>query len=351
MKKKNKEEMVQPLSLSNKQLIENVIDYLLKQQFSFVAFQFPFENEFQILVQDIFNEESSFRIESFDSLDKTIINGKIYSLNELDQILHLQNQQPISVKLYKESFYMSQADYERYVQNIVQNIKDGAFSKCVAARKIKLEKPANFNIGTSFTNLLSTYSGAFRYLANSVYGLWMGATPELLLQQDNQQFSTVALAGTKTSNRAWTAKEKDEQEIVTQYILNTLKSNGVKDINRSETYTFKAGHLQHLKTDINFKFEKLLVEKLHPTPAVCGLPLENAKNFILKSEQNNRSLYSGFLGLEDNNAKYFVNLRCLQIFDSHIDIHVGAGITLNSIPTEEWLETEAKSKVMKKILT
>ena len=342
--------MEQPSLHLNKK-IAKAIDYLLGKKIAFVAFQFPFQNEFKILIQNAQNEEESFRFESFDSLSKSTIKGKLYNSNELDKILQLQNKQALAVETPKESFYMSKEDYEQYVKDIVQNIKEGDFTKCVAARKIKVDKPENFNVSTSFIQLLNKYNGAFRYLANTPFGLWMGATPELLLQQENNQFSTVGLAGTKTDDRAWTAKEKDEQAIVTQYIVNTLKSNGADNISTSETYTFQAGHLQHLKTDIAFQSEKLLVEKLHPTPAVCGLPLQSSKDFILKVEKNNRSLYSGFLGLQGNKAKYFVNLRCLQIFDSHIDIHVGAGITLNSTPEDEWFETEAKSEVMKKILT
>lgn len=343
--------MEQQLYPLNKSILIEVLEYLLKHNFCFVAFQDPFQNELQILVQNAQNEEECFRFESFDSLSKSTIKGKVYGLIDLEQILQLQNKQQLTVESLKESFYMSKKDYEQYVKDIVQNIKEGTFTKCVAARKIKVVKPDNFNIATSFIQLLTKYNGAFRYLANTPFGLWMGATPELLLQQENNQFSTVGLAGTKTDNRAWTAKEKDEQAIVTQYIVNTLKSNGAENISTSETYTFQAGHLQHLKTDIAFQSEKLLVEKLHPTPAVCGLPLQNSKDFILKVEKNNRSLYSGFLGLQGNKAKYFVNLRCLQIFESHIDIHVGAGITLNSIPEDEWFETEAKSEVMKRILT
>jgi len=350
MKKKNKVEMEQPLLHSNKKIIES-IEYLLSNNFAFVAFQFPFQDEFQILVQDNQNENESFLFESFDSLSKTIIKGQLFKFNELDNIFQLQNKQQLSITPPKESFYMSKSDYEQYVYDIIQNIKAGVFTKCVAARKIKIEKPDNFNITTSFLHLLSKYKGAFRYLANTSFGLWMGATPELLLQQNGNQFSTVALAGTKTDDRAWTDKEKEEQAIVTQYIVNTLKNNSADNISTSETYTFQAGHLQHLKTDISFQSNELLVNKLHPTPAVCGLPLQNSKDFILQSEKNNRSLYSGFLGLQGHSARYYVNLRCMQIFDNHIDLHVGAGITVDSIPSKEWEETEAKSEVMKKILT
>ena len=99
-----------------------------------------------------------------------------------------------------------------------------------------------------------------------------------------------------------------------------------------------------------------LVDLLHPTPAVCGLPKEAAKQFILENENYNRSYYTGFLGelnmglQNKNDSHLFVNLRCMEIEKNEAYIYVGGGITKESNPEEEWEETVAKSNIMLKVL-
>ena len=134
----------------------------------------------------------------------------------------------------------------------------------------------------------------------------------------------------------------------------------------------------HLQTKISGLLKpenglQSVIAKLHPTPAVCGLPKENAKQFILKNEDYKREYYTGFLGEinikqaktrntnrrnVENNAygsvktisHLFVNLRCLQIKDNQALIYVGGGITKDSVPENEWEETVAKSKTVKNLL-
>ena len=141
----------------------------------------------------------------------------------------------------------------------------------------------------------------------------------------------------------------------------------------SETYTRKAGNLLHLCNDIKGFLPdgnslKDLIEKLHPTAAVCGLPRKEVRDFILKEEGYDRSFYTGFLGelhhkdddesseqehsrsLESN---LFVNLRCMQLLEGQNPeaiIYVGGGITLESDPLEEWKETVHKSLIMKSVI-
>ena len=76
---------------------------------------------------------------------------------------------------------------------------------------------------------------------------------------------------------------------------------------------------QHLiNTKESFDLSSL-VEKLHPTPAVAGFPKKEALEFIKKHEQYKRSFYSGYFGLSDNkDVQYFVNLRCMQVFDDPV---------------------------------
>jgi isochorismate synthase len=209
--------------------------------------------------------------------------------------------------------------------------------------------------------------------------LWLGASPETLITIENKRFKTMSLAGTQkvdyTLNN-WTIKEKNEQQIVTDFLVEKLKPI-TKSLQVSEAETVQAGNLIHLKSTISGVLLedslKLVIDTLHPTPAVCGYPREAAKEFILKEEHYNREFYTGFMGElnfkkvvkrnkkrqnVENNAynsidtisNLFVNLRCMQIKDFKALIYVGGGITQDSIPQNEWEETVSKSLTMKKVL-
>ena len=150
------------------------------------------------------------------------------------------------------------------------------------------------------------------------------------------------------------------------------------EVASSEARPIQAGNLVHIQTIIktNLKPEtydlKQLLGNLHPTPAVCGLPKEDAKQFILNNEAYNREFYTGFLGElnikekktrnsnrhnVENDAyatiktisNLYVNLRCMQIKPKNALIYVGGGITIDSSPEAEWEETVHKSLVMKKV--
>jgi isochorismate synthase len=51
-----------------------------------------------------------------------------------------------------------------------------------------------------------------------------------------------------------------------------------------------------------------------------------------------------------NDEIHFVNLRCMQVFEDHFELHVGGGIVEGSIPDDEWRETEMKADVLRSLL-
>jgi len=268
------------------------------------------------------------------------------------------------------------------VKKGVDAIINNHFKKVVLTRSEVVELQ-NFNLIKTFKNLLVKYNLAFVYCwYHPKVGLWLGATPETLMKIEGQHFSIMALAGTQeytnSLNVVWEEKEKQEQQIVTDYITHSI-APFVNRIALSEVETVKAGNLVHLKTMIsaNLKSRKSnlesIISALHPTPAVCGMPKKKAMEFILKNESHNREFYSGFLGevnyesklapkyskrnvenraysISKRSTRLYVNLRCMQIKDNAAIVYIGGGITKSSVPLKEWEETVAKSKVIKSIL-
>jgi isochorismate synthase len=252
--------------------------------------------------------------------------------------------------------------FEHLVQLAIDAINESKFQKVVLSRKETLTMN-DFSFLEVFQKLRSTYPSAFRYCwFHPEIGMWMGATPEQLLKTESGTFGTVALAGTQKwegdAEIIWHAKERQEQQFVTDFIVSGLKSE-VESINKSEPYTFQAGKIVHLKTDINgvfasdFDVQKVL-SILHPTPAICGLPRNSSRAFILENEGYDRKFYAGFLGEihrdQAGDLDLYVNLRCMEITDNRIHLYIGCGITKDSNPEKEYIETANKALTMKQIL-
>lgn len=256
--------------------------------------------------------------------------------------------------------------YEELVEKGIAAIHNNQFSKVVVSRKEEVEV-SNFSIESTFKSMIAQYPSAFKYcFFHPKIGLWLGATPEQFLKVNESEISTVALAGTQLATPSmtleWGEKEKVEQQLVTDFIVDSL-SPIAKEITISSPYTIKAGILAHIKTDIAAKAKSKkalisIIRALHPTPAVCGLPRQAAKEFILKNEGYNREYYSGFLGelnidvtsLKTQQSDLFVNLRCMKIKNGKATLFVGGGITKDSDPKAEYKETVNKSMTMKKVI-
>lgn len=307
-----------------------------------------------------FNEEG-FVFSPFDNLEASII-----FYEKSSQILEDVFKEEVLKKNKKEikTVYSNREEHIKLVNKGINAIAEGGIKKVVLSRKEAVQV-LKFDLIGTFKRLLTTYDNALIYVwYHPKIGLWMGATPERLVTLDANKFATMALASTQTYegnlNPKWGAKEEKEHQYVVDYIVSQIKdqSNGIilDEFEVSETYTMKAGNLLHLKADIkgvigNFELKKLL-KTLHPTPAVCGLPKEKSKEFILENEEYNRSFYTGFLGEINVNQKteLFVNLRCVEFNKDTANIYVGGGVTIDSDPEKEWEETVSKTKTIKNIL-
>ncbi len=277
----------------------------------------------------------------------------------------------ISVVFQKKEITVSQKEntipneqtknnFENLVAKGIQAIESNEFKKVVLSRKESIDL-ANFDIINAFENLTQLYPTTFVYcFFHPKIGTWLGATPEQLLKANNGEFKTIALAGTQkdtgSNEVVWPKKEQEEQQFVTDYIVEKVK-NVASEVLVSKPYSLKAGSIWHIKTDISGRLNsssslREVALLLHPTPAVCGFPKDKSKAFILENENYDRTFYTGFLGelnVEDQ-TDLFVNLRCMEIEVAQAHLFMGCGITKDSIPEKEWEESCNKSVTMKRIL-
>lgn len=276
--------------------------------------------------------------------------------------------------------------YARYCQAFaafMQELSAGGCGKLVLSRQQSVSLPAHFAALQAWARACSLYPNMMVSLvATKDGGMWLGSSPEILLSGSGAAFRTVALAGTmplspvsgqQQSNDAavlpqlsdWSPKNRTEQQIVVDYIASLLQQHA-SCYSVVGPFTARAGKVVHLKSEFAFKLKTpsalaAMVEALHPTPAVCGLPKERAFAFIQAHEGYNRSYYAGIVGpfnYQEHTALY-VNLRCLRLEEPccsllplsatadelpvrHATLFAGGGILSSSEVQDEFKETCAK---------
>lgn len=318
-----------------------------------IYFKLPFDE--RLLSADEKNTKNAVNFFSYNSLDQISFSGDIFEINptEFDQTL-------ISNEALNDDTTNSSAEtkeeYCNTLQQVIEVIKENNLPKLVYSRRKIFTNFHTVNYTESFKNLCKSYPNAFRYLFNDGKNAWMGAFSEVLgkFNKTTHEFETMALAGTLPVSEEWSEKEIEEQKPVTNYIQSIL-TNYSDTIDQSETYDHISGNIKHLRTDFktSIKPEDLdkIIQDLHPTPAVCGIPKDFCNENIRKYEKFSREFYAGYIKVEtDESILYFVNLRCARLYKDSVHVFVGGGITAQSDPEKEWRETELKSEAILKNL-
>lgn len=264
---------------------------------------------------------------------------------------------------------IDQTGYEELVRGAIDFIRSNGVAKVVVSRTVDAALPDDFDPVVLFNALCSRYAHAFvSLIAVPGVGTWIGASPELLVAIDGTSLRTMALAGTQPrpdttldpASVHWGEKEIVEQELVSRYVRTFFCDAGYPDFVEQGPQTVTAGKVFHLQSsfridlpeDERLRLANQVLSELHPTSAVCGMPRREALSFIVEREGYDRSFYSGFLGpvFLDEQSTLYVNLRCMQLHAHSATLYVGGGITADSDPAAEWLETVAKSQTILDVL-
>ena len=250
-----------------------------------------------------------------------------------------------------------------------RELEKGTFRKIVLARKATL-RMADKDFEKLFMKACRMYPRLFVALVYTPQsGMWLMATPEILLKGEQGKMQTMSLAGTQKAEPSrtiadypiegveWSLKNREEQQYVTDYIEDCIKAFS-DDYQLKGPYTTMAANLYHLRTDITFLLRDEgrlgdVSHTLYPTPAVCGIPKDEARQFILQHEHQSREYYSGFVGPISPQGKthLFVSLRCMNILSEGIcELYAGGGLLKESEMEKEWKETEAKMQTIRRVL-
>lgn len=254
--------------------------------------------------------------------------------------------------------------YQQEFAECIAHLKHDEVDKIVLSRGLQLRMDLTLDtedLRNLFITACHHYPHSYVALIDYNDQTWIIATPEVLLEEKEGSLRTMALAATMSIEEGgrlkpaeWSSKNRHEQRIVADYIADKLDHLGV-DFSSSAVHTKVAGQLVHLCTDFSMDHSYdlgTIIEALHPTPAVCGLPTEKAKRLIRDVEHHDRSYYAGFSGPVDLEAgsHLFVTLRCMQLTTGRAHLYAGGGLLAESDCDSEWVETQRKLKTMLNVL-
>jgi menaquinone-specific isochorismate synthase len=246
----------------------------------------------------------------------------------------------------------------------VDRIRAGDLQKVVLAQALDVTLDRPLSVPDVLDRLGSTYPDCYRFLVEPTAApdrpSFFGATPERLVSRHGRTVTTGALAG--TTGRGDTPAEDDwlaaellddeknahEHDLVAETIRDQLDpfvtsiSTGERRVRRLET-------VQHIFTPITATLEREthvldLVEALHPTPAVGGLPPERALATIRETEPFDRGWYAAPVGWVDaaGNGTFAVAIRSAIAREAETTLFAGVGVVADSDPDREWDEVQLK---------
>jgi len=263
---------------------------------------------------------------------------------------------------------LSPAEWQLRVAKAIEEIEKTELEKVVLARDLIVNSHRPIDARKILRNLGSEYPSTWIF---AVDGL-VGATPELLLRLSRGMVTSRVLAGTisKTgdddkdlalaASLARSSKDLEEHEYAVRSVADALDpfctSTNVPD----SPFVLHLANVMHLATDVTgalIESKKsvdafTILEKLHPSAAVCGTPTNIAAQVIKRIEGMSRGRYAGPVGWLDarGDGELGIALRCGQIKENEIQIYAGCGIVAGSNPEKELTESNAKFAPMRSAL-
>ncbi|MFB6114300.1 MAG: isochorismate synthase MenF [Halodesulfurarchaeum sp.] len=257
--------------------------------------------------------------------------------------------------------------WKEHVGEIVSAIDDGALEKAVLAYALEVELRDAFTLGSVYEELSETYPGCFRFAFSphesgieSGDAVFFGASPERLVSKSGQSVNSDALAGTVPRSEDGVSstelskrlrsdpKMQAEHAVVVEHIRDRL-STVSSDVRVSDRRVRRLETVQHLQSGIEATVDEAthvleLVDRLHPTPAVGGVPPEAAMATIERLESLDRGWYAAPVGWFDANGDgtFAVGIRSALANDRTATVFAGNGIVADSDPDDEFDEVQLK---------
>jgi len=254
---------------------------------------------------------------------------------------------------------MPMVDWIDHVRSIQQELEQGAFVKLVAARRCDVSIDG-LDAMSIVSRMAHDFAECTAFLFQRGQRTFVGATPEMLFRTRGRSVESQALAGSLqieggSSNRValltHSRKNLGEHDVVVRAVVDGLGEHCVAIEHSPKPEIVQVRNLIHLSTPIRAELRDGahpvdILEALHPTPAVGGVPRRESIRWIVEHEQSPRGWYTGPIGWIDTagDATFRVALRCGVVEPGAAHLYTGAGIVAASNPSAEYHETALKQR-------
>ncbi|PLT29317.1 isochorismate synthase [Peribacillus deserti] len=274
-------------------------------------------------------------------------------------------EQPAAQNELLEQIEVCPEEWKDTVQSAINEIRTTDLDKIVLARETRLRFQSDISPAPVLNRLAREQPTSFIFCYESGSDYFIGASPEQLVKKNGTTLSSACLAGSIA--RGKTAEEDDllgktllhdqKNLIEHQYVVSMIK-HAMETICRKVSVPdgpelMKTKHIQHLYTPVSGECTEDIsifdcVEKLHPTPAMGGLPKEKAVERIRELEILERGFYASPIGWTDGkgNGEFAVAIRSALVQGNEASLFAGCGIVEDSEPESEYIETAIKFKPM-----
>ncbi len=263
----------------------------------------------------------------------------------------------------------SRADWARHIEEALQLFREEALEKIVLVRRCTLDFAASVPVWPLLDGLRRVTRHAFCFCFCPAKGTaFLGASPERLFRRDHRRLLTEVIAGTRPRGPTQSldarlgqellASTKDQLEhaIVRKSIRQRLhccvESMEVDD----QATLLQLSSTQHLYSHVHAQLapdidDGMVIDRLHPTPALGGYPTENALAEIARLESYHRGWYGAPVGwVAADSAEFAVGIRSALVRGSQVHVYSGAGIVPGSRAEDEWEELDHKIRDLQQLL-
>ena len=328
--------------------------------FAISTFQLVIQNEQAFVSIHLITDEE----QSMETFEKLRI--------ERDALIHTA--QVKELKTHSKSKLVEREDrlkekYLQAVENVTKRIRGKEVKKVVIGRSLKLTFDDVFSSSSVLYNTSIEQPESYLFGLEKDDKIFFGATPERLVKVEHGEALSAGIAGsikrgeTSVEDRALgesllaDPKNLAEHKYVVDMINDVFNQYCEEVKVPSRPKLLKIRDIQHLHTPISGKVKNSaslfqLIEALHPTPAMGGVPREEAVTIIRESEQMNRGYYAAPIGWinTEGDGEFAVGIRSALLEKEHAYLYAGGGIVAESSSLEEFEETRVKFRPMLRTL-
>ena len=247
-------------------------------------------------------------------------------------------------------------------QTHLDAITRGELVKVVLARRRQVTSPVPFSSERILRRLRARYAAATIFAMRYGDRVFLGASPEMLGVVRAGRLETAAIAGTCWPDAPIDLrndpKERHEHQVVVDHMCAALEPICDQLAIASEPDLLRLPNVEHLRTCIRGELIAGagigdVAGRLHPTPAVAGMPTAAALLAIREAEHFDRGWFAGPIGWSNGSGdgESAVAIRSALVAGSEATLFAGCGLVLGSEVNREWEESGAKLEAMEWAIT